>query len=287
MKQYVRFDWAMKKLLRDKTNFVVLEGFISTLLEKDIHITQLLESESNQDVTDDKNDRIDIIAEDSNGDKYIIELQTESEASYFQRNIFGTSPLLSNYILQHKASNEIKKVYSINIVFFILDKNDDYIYRDTLEGFRGINTGSILNLSPFKCEKFDVDRANLPIEYHILKIDNFNGIAKTPLEEWILFLKDETIPESPTAKGLAEAKLLMDFNRLTETEKRQYYRFLDYIVVLQDNILTARVEGRIEGHEEARKEEKKNIAQRMLKYGIEINTISEISELPIYEIQQL
>ena len=29
--QYVRFDWAMKRLLRDKANYGVLEGLISTL----------------------------------------------------------------------------------------------------------------------------------------------------------------------------------------------------------------------------------------------------------------
>jgi hypothetical protein len=29
---YIRFDWAMKRLLRDKANFAVLEGLITTLL---------------------------------------------------------------------------------------------------------------------------------------------------------------------------------------------------------------------------------------------------------------
>ena len=50
---YIRFDWAMKRLLRDKSNYVVLEGFLSTLLEEDLHICRFLESESNQtDETD-------------------------------------------------------------------------------------------------------------------------------------------------------------------------------------------------------------------------------------------
>ena len=29
---YIRFDWAMKRLLRNKANFAVLEGFLTTLL---------------------------------------------------------------------------------------------------------------------------------------------------------------------------------------------------------------------------------------------------------------
>lgn len=48
--QYVRFDWAMKRLLRDKANYGMLEGFLTTLLEKKIKIQKMLEGESNQDV---------------------------------------------------------------------------------------------------------------------------------------------------------------------------------------------------------------------------------------------
>ena len=37
---YIRFDWAMKRLLRDKSNYVVLEGFLSTM--KRINLTALI-----------------------------------------------------------------------------------------------------------------------------------------------------------------------------------------------------------------------------------------------------
>ena len=30
---YIRFDWAMKRLLRNKANFAVLEGFLTTLCD--------------------------------------------------------------------------------------------------------------------------------------------------------------------------------------------------------------------------------------------------------------
>ena len=42
---YIRFDWAMKRLLRNKANFAVLEGFLTTLLNEKIVIQKLLESE--------------------------------------------------------------------------------------------------------------------------------------------------------------------------------------------------------------------------------------------------
>ena len=37
---YIRFDWAAKRLLRNNANFDVLEGFLKTLLEEDIHIME-------------------------------------------------------------------------------------------------------------------------------------------------------------------------------------------------------------------------------------------------------
>lgn len=48
--RYIRFDWAMKRMLRDKANFAVLEGLLTVLLGEKITIIELLESESNQQI---------------------------------------------------------------------------------------------------------------------------------------------------------------------------------------------------------------------------------------------
>ena len=58
MSNYIRFDWAMKRLLRNKANFAVLEGFLTTLLRDRIKIQKLLESESNQEEEFDKYNRV-------------------------------------------------------------------------------------------------------------------------------------------------------------------------------------------------------------------------------------
>ena len=43
----ISFDWALKRLLRQKANYVILEGFLSEILGLDVHVKNLLESESN------------------------------------------------------------------------------------------------------------------------------------------------------------------------------------------------------------------------------------------------
>lgn len=96
--KYIRFDWAMKRLLRDKANFGVLEGLLTTLLGEPIKIQKLLESESNQEDEDGKQNRVDLLAENDKGALFIIEVQNNTEFAYFQRMLFGTSKLVTEYI---------------------------------------------------------------------------------------------------------------------------------------------------------------------------------------------
>ena len=96
--QIIRFDWAMKRLLRNKANFSVLEGLLTTLLGEKIIIRRLLESESNQEDEYDKYNRVDMLAENSKGELVLIEVQNNNEYAYFQRMLFGTSKLVTEYI---------------------------------------------------------------------------------------------------------------------------------------------------------------------------------------------
>ena len=42
--RYIRFDWAIKSLLRQKANFGVLEGFLTVFLNEPIKIVDILEA---------------------------------------------------------------------------------------------------------------------------------------------------------------------------------------------------------------------------------------------------
>ncbi|NJN77523.1 MAG: hypothetical protein HC803_03670, partial [Saprospiraceae bacterium] len=85
IKKLVRFDWAIKRLLRHKANFGILEGFLSVLLNDKITIRQILDSESNKEEANDKYNRVDVLVEDGKGDLVIIEVQNSKEYDYFHR----------------------------------------------------------------------------------------------------------------------------------------------------------------------------------------------------------
>ena len=46
--QYVRFDWAIKRILRDTANKKVLEGLITVLVGKPVTIIEIIESGNNR-----------------------------------------------------------------------------------------------------------------------------------------------------------------------------------------------------------------------------------------------
>jgi hypothetical protein len=59
-KKLIRFDWALKYILRNKANFDVLEGFLSNLLKETTTINHIIESESNQEAENCKFNRVDL-----------------------------------------------------------------------------------------------------------------------------------------------------------------------------------------------------------------------------------
>lgn len=297
----------MKRLLRDKANYGVLEGFLTTLLNKNIKIKKLLESESNQDSEDDKQNRVDVLAEDEHGELYIIEVQNETEVAYFQRMLFGTSKLVTEYINRGQSYDNIRKVYSVNIVYFNLGGGTDIVYHGKTE-FRGIHNGEVLSLSPFQKQKFKVSAvSDLYPEYYILKVNDFNKWSKVPLEQWIYFLNTAEIPHDATAPGLDEARKKLQLEKMTHAEREAYYRHLDNVVILQDNISTARGEGRMEGRAEGREEGRAEgreegreegraegraegiaeTARKMKEGGLPIEQISKFTGLSAEEISKL
>ena len=297
--KYIRFDWAMKRLLRDKANFGVLEGFLTTLLNEEIKINKLLESESNQEDEFDKQNRVDLLAENEKGELFLIEVQNNSEYAYFQRMLFGTSKLVTEYINRGTGYGLIRKIYSINIVYFNLGNGTDVVYHGKTE-FRGIHNGELLNLSPFQKQKFNVDAvSDLYPEYYILKVNDFNKWSKVPLEQWIYFLNTGNIPADATAPGLGEAREKLQLVRMSKAELNAYYHHLDNVVILRDNIVTARGEGHLEGHaeglEEGRAEginigaeqTKTDIAKQMKRDGVPVPTIMKYTGLTEEEIGKL
>jgi len=258
MHKLIRFDWAMKKLLRSKANFNILAGFISEVLREDITILEILDSGSNKEDAEAKFNRVDMLIRDSSGVLVIIEVQGISEPDYLLRMLFATSKAVTEHIAEGDDYAEVKKVISINIVYFDLGHGNDYVYRGYTT-FYGLHTGHELELNERQKEFYQRDTiAQLYPEYYILKVNQFDDVAKNTLDEWIYFLKNEEIPESFTAKGLGEAKQLFDIMRMKKEERAVYESYVEALrtksSLIKGNYRYGEITGRIEGLAKGREE---------------------------------
>ena len=144
--KYIRFDWAIKRLLHNKANFGVLEGFLTVLLGEEIHILEILESEGNQQREDDKFNRVDIKARNSKDEIILVEVQNTRELYYLERILYGVAKTITEHIDLGEIYSNVKKVYSISILYFDIGQGSDYLYHGQ-NTFLGVHTGDHLKVT--------------------------------------------------------------------------------------------------------------------------------------------
>ena len=211
MVKLVRFDWAIKYLLRNKANFDILEGFLSELLKEPIKIEALLESESNKNHGIDKFNRVDLLVKTAEGKHIIVEVQCSSQWDYLSRILYGASKVICEYLRGGDSYKKISKVISVNIVFFNLGEGKDYLYQGNTV-FRGLHYGDTLDLNKKEREMYEAMHAvrcetpkDIFPEYYIIKVSQFHERVQNKIDEWIYFLKNGQIKNEFSAQGIQSA----------------------------------------------------------------------------------
>ncbi|MGL5085418.1 MAG: Rpn family recombination-promoting nuclease/putative transposase [Clostridium sp.] len=288
-KKLIRFDWFIKKMLRDKSDYKVLEGFLTALLKRDIEVISILESEGNQSTEDNKFNRVDILVEVDKKEKIIIEIQNDRESDYLERVLYGTSKVVVDYIKLGKDFKDVSKVISVSILYFNLGSGDDYIYHGITE-FRGVHTKSKLKV---KSKAFIIDnkgyekltfkeKDNIFPEYYIINVEKFTKVIKEDIDEWIYMLKTSELKKEFKSKYIDIAREKLNYEDLNDEEKRNYENHIINVVRERDIMETAKNEGR----EEGREEERIGIAKNLLDVLDDI-TISNKTGLSVDEVKGL
>ena len=275
---YIRFDWAMKRLLRDKANHEVLEGFITSLIGRKFTIVKFLESESNAQDSDDKFNRVDILAENEDKELVILEIQNDHETTYFHRMLYGVSKVITDYINLGDDYGRVRKVYSINIVYFELGQGEDYVYHGYTT-FKGLHEPhDTLRLTIRQTERFlgikMKHRADTPSagelfpEYYVLRVNDFDQTARTPLDEWISFFKTGDINPDYKAPGMERARQCLRVDSLTKEEYASYFHHMDNLVYARSALESSFEKGMEKGKEEGIKQGKEEGIKQGKEEGI-------------------
>ena len=316
--KYIRFDWAAKNILRNKADFVVFEGLISVLVKEKVTIVELLDTESNQDSRDDKYNRVDIKARNSKGEIILVEIQQIREVDYLQRMLYGVAKAITEHMGRGMNYEHVKKVFSINILYFKLGEGTDYLYHGQTT-LTGVHDGDMLSLTEHEREDLRVvSPEDVFPEYYVIRVNEFDKLATDPLEEWIRYLKDEYISPDTTAPGLKEAKERLEFLRMTPEQQRAYDHYIDTMVrdadvyrtqmleikLAREKVLAegraegeaigraegeaiGRAEGEAIGRAEGRAEERLVNARSLKANGVPVEVIAKSLGLSSEEIEKL
>lgn len=208
----ISFDWALKSILRQKDNFDILEGFLSDLLNENIKIIGLLESESNQDSKKDKFNRVDLKAKDSADKEIIIEVQHDPEPDYLERVYYGTSKSLVDDMKGGYRYGKIKKIISVSIVYWeLLEKS--HIVKGLMK-FEDV-TNENKEITVKKAEDIFAD-------YYFIQPEWFDDKIKTKVDEWVYLFKHSKVKGDIKATNIDSVNEKLDRLKMTDEERVAY-----------------------------------------------------------------
>ena len=258
---YIRFDWAIKRLLRDKANFGVLEGLLTVLFNDKTKIVEILESEDNHLLWDDARwNRIDLKIKDNKDEFAFVRIQNMRELYYRERLLYGIPDETPWY-------REVKKVYSISILYFDLGRGNDYLYHGQ-NRFIGVHTNDELLINA-KEENAIVQKLPSEVfpEYYLIRVNEF------------------IIDPETTAPGLPEAREKLRYYDMTPEERYAYDEHINAIMIQNDVLNTAKLEGRAEGIAEGKRNNQLEIARKMKEMGMTADVIAQVTGLAPGEIE--
>lgn len=279
--RYVRFDWAIKRLLRQKANFGVLEGFLTVFLGEKVTIVDILESEGNQQEMANPY-VVDIKAKKADGELIIAEIKYLYEVLYHERMLYGNEQCKDTFALL--SSDGISSVYSFNILDFGVGLGNDFLYKGQ-NRFKGIHTADELEMTT---KQRDAIIAKFPVEmspaHYLIRLNHFDKVPVSPMEEWMDYLRTGIINAEAKAPGLQEAREKLLYYRMEETERHAYDEHLNVVMIQHDVLRNARAEGRAEG---IRQKTTERIARNMLALGMAKEQIAQVTGLDIAQVDAL
>jgi len=265
-------DFGFKKLFGEEANKDLLKDFLNELLPAQHKIVQLNFKNTEQwgAIAADRKAIFDIHCENTNGEKFIIEMQKAKIKFFKDRAMFYTTFPIREQAEKGEWDFELNPVYCVALVDFKYDDNREN--KDFL---------SNVQLKDQYCQVF-----SNKLTYVFIEMPRFTKEEhqlETHFDKWLYFLKHledfENIPGILDEEIFAKAFRVAEVANFTKEQLAQYEESLKKYRDLKGVVDTSYEEGRIE--------EKNKIALKMKKKGESAEKISEYTGLSIEEIDKL
>lgn len=295
-KPLISFDYAIKYLLKDKGDYSIVEGFISALLKtrgyKDVKIIALLDSESNKEDSKSKRSLADVIVEDEDHKKYIIEIERSVKDSFVHKSLFNASRLIIDNLAQREDYTDIIKVFHISLLYFPIGNNQGAIYHGKTI-IHEIDTNEKLSVHIKNAETGRIfDATDIMPEYFFISIPLFNDKLEREIDDWLHVMKYDEVPEIFHSPYMIQVAEKLSILKMTSEERANYSYYQKKLHNDRDELAAAEARGEAKGEargeaKEKQKnlEEKKVIASRLISKGISIQEAAELTGLSVDQIQ--
>ena len=140
-------------------------------------------------------------------------------------------------------------------------------------------------------------------EYYILRVNDFDKVAVTPLDEWVKFLKDGYISDKSQTPGLVEARRCMLFSSMNASDRRSFLAHMEALRMqrsvletsrgdgiqegLRKGLEIGRKEGMAEGMAEGASRASASIARKLLAMGMAPASVAQATGLTEAEVKDL
>ena len=226
-----------------------------------------------------KNTIVDVKCKDQRGRIFIVEMQLIWTSSFTKRLLFGASKAYVQQLNTGEEYQSLCPVYGLGIINEIFD-------RETEEWFHHYRTINVKDSTKI-LEGLELVFLELPK----FKPQTFQHRKMGVL--WLRFLKEMNdklvdVPEEFIKNpDLSKAMELTQESSYSLAELEDYDKYWDAVSVEKTIIVDSYDKGKEEGREEGREEEKVDMARKMIQKGMDIQTISDLTDLPTEVIKSL
>lgn len=295
-KPLVSFDYAIKYLLKDKGDYEIVEGFISAILKSigysDVKIITLFDPESNKEDEFGKRSLADLIVEDAQHHKYVIEIERHIKHTFIPKAYFNTSRLIVDHLAQSVDYNKIIKVFHISLLYFPVGGEHGEVMYHGKTRIEGIEKHTPL-IYPVKiAETGDyLDVTDLFAEYFFISVPAFNNRLESEIDEWLYVLKNDNIPPTFHSPYMEKVKNKLNILKMTQAERDNYIAYQKKLCDERDELLAAEAigleKGEAIGLEKGEAIGEAKIIKKMVALGQTLEDISKNTGLSISQVQAL
>ena len=282
-------DYAFKRIFGKLGNEKITQNLLNSILDENIENVELdCNTILEKDIYDDKIGILDIKAKLNNKFLCNIEMQIANRKNIEKRLLYYWSKLYTSGIKEGEDYSKLKKTIVILIADFELE-----ILKETAKYHTKWKIYESNHRKIILTDVLELNIIELPKTVYEIKED-----YNKELLNWLKFIKNpEMIGEEEMEKNPELRKAKEEYGKFNQDEHEKYIAELrdryvrekktSYVEGVEERIKQGIELGRAEGIKKGEKETLIKTAKKLLKVGMSIEEISEITELTKEEIKKL